>query len=426
VLITGGTGAIGGHVARWLAGRGADRLILASRSGPGAPGAASLAADLAAAGTAVSVVATDMTDREALAGLMAWIGPSLGGVMHTAGVIDDGVIDSLDASRLGTVLAAKATAARWLDELTEALDLQTFVLFSSAAATFGGPGQGNYAAANAYLDALAENRRSRGLAGLSVAWGPWAGGGLARTSAAVRDRLARGPLPPMDPQLAVQALGQALAGPDALLTVMDADWSQFHAGPPLLRDLPGLSAAPTGSDGGEGTLASQLAGQPAAEQRRILTDLIRGAAATILGHSSPDAVPAGRAFNDLGFDSLTALELRNHLTAVTGLTLPATLVFDYPTPTVLAQHLKAELALDGPEDGVSMPIFTELDQLESSLSDVATNHEIREDITRRLQGILSRWIEIKSAAESEKAAIEFQSATPDEVFDFLDKELGLS
>ncbi|MBP2055453.1 acyl transferase domain-containing protein/acyl carrier protein, partial [Streptomyces griseochromogenes] len=361
VLITGGTGAIAGHVAHWLAGRGAPRLVLTSRSGPAAKGVAALAAELAAAGSAVDVVAGDVGDRSDVAGLVAWTGtsgPALSAVMHTAGVLDDGVVDRLSADRIATVLAAKAGGAALLDELTADLDLDAFVLFSSSASTLGAAGQGNYAAANAFLDAVAENRRARGLAGLSVAWGAWAGGGLAGSNELVRHRTAQGPMPAMAPQLAVRALGEALEGPDPVVTVMDVDWAQLASAPgaadirqmPLVRDLPEirrLAAAGVSTEGvvrGEGELARRLAGLGRAEQDRMLTDVVRAEAAAVLGYPSHEAVEAGRAFSELGFDSLTAVELRNGLNAATGLRLPATLIFDYPTPVVLAAHLRTELA----------------------------------------------------------------------------------
>ncbi|MFE2522356.1 type I polyketide synthase, partial [Streptomyces mirabilis] len=350
-LITGGTGAIAGHVAHWLADRDASRLVLTSRSGPSAQGAAVLAAELAEAGSAVDVVACDVSDRAALAGLLESTGSDLSAVMHTAGVLDDGVVDRLSADRLESVLAAKAASAALLDELTA--DLDAFVLFSSASATLGAAGQGNYAAANAYLDALAENRRSRGLAGLSVAWGAWAGAGLAGASEAARHRTAQGPMPAMDPRLAVRALGEALDGSDSALTVMDVDWVQLAADVhemPLVRDLPEIrQLAVTGPSAatvlrGDGELTRRLAGLSRAEQDRTLTEIVRGEAARVLGYPSADAVEAGRAFTDLGFDSLTAVELRNGLNAATGLRLSSTLVFDYPTPSVLAAHLRSELA----------------------------------------------------------------------------------
>ncbi|MFC8723109.1 SDR family NAD(P)-dependent oxidoreductase, partial [Kitasatospora sp. NPDC057198] len=354
VLITGGTGAIAGHVARWLTGRGARHLVLTSRSGPAAKGAAALAAELAAAGSAVDVTACDVTDRTALAGLVDRIGPELSSVLHTAAVLDDGVLDRLTPERLGTVLAAKAASAAHLDELTAHLDLDAFVLFSSISSTLGAAGQGNYAAANAYLDALAEHRRSRGLAALTVAWGAWAGGGMAESSSVVQARVERGPMPAMDPKLAARALGEALAGPDALVTVMDVDWAQLASGPgaadlpkrPLVRDLAEirkLAAGPAEAPRREGELAHRLAGLGRAEQERLLAEVVRAEVAVVLGHASAEAIEDRRAFKDLGFDSLTAVELRNRLNAATGIRLPATLVFDYPTPLALAAFLRGEL-----------------------------------------------------------------------------------
>ncbi|MFF2077429.1 type I polyketide synthase [Kitasatospora sp. NPDC058162] len=361
VLITGGTGAVGGHVARWLAGR-AERLVLASRSGSTAPGAVALAASLAAAGTDVEISSCDSASRADLAAVIDRIGaggPPLTAVMHTAGVLDDGVLDGLDNERLASALAPKAAGARHLDELTAGLELDAFVLFSSAAATFGGAGQANYSAANAFLDALAQNRRSRGLPAVSVAWGPWAGEGVSGGSEAARQRLRRNRWEVlMDPRTAVKALGTAVTGPDTVLTVMDLDWPAFAAAPgqakildvPFLRDLPDAqqlkAAQQTGTVGGrqaEGELAQRLTGLSRAEQDRILVDTIREEAAAVLDYASSDEVEAGRAFSELGFDSLTSVELRNRIATATGLRLPATLMFDYPTPTVLAEHLRAEL-----------------------------------------------------------------------------------
>ncbi|MFC8721726.1 KR domain-containing protein, partial [Kitasatospora sp. NPDC057198] len=434
-LITGGTGAIAGHVARWLADGDAARLVLTGRSGPAAAGVAATVADLAARGTAVDVVSCDVGDRTAVAGLVDWVGPELSSVLHTAAVLDDGVVDRLTPERLGTVLAAKAASAAHLDELTAHLDLDAFVLFSSAASTLGSAGQGNYAAANSYLDALAEQRRARGRAGLSVAWGQWGGGGLAESKEAIRERMKKLPMSAMDPELAVRALGESLRGPDAVVTVMDVDWevlAQTAAGlseAPLVRDLPEVrriaaagartaEAAPA-----EGDLARRLAGKDRAEQERVLTDLVRAEAAVVLGHPSVDGVQAQQAFKDLGFDSLTAVEIRNRLNTATGLRVPATLIFDYPTPVAVAAWLRTELA---PEEGGQAPALDDLDRLEADLAQAAPDRATGERITRRLQSILSKWIEKQGEAESGGGEVELDSATPDQVFEFLDKELGLS
>ncbi|MEU7598772.1 SDR family NAD(P)-dependent oxidoreductase, partial [Streptomyces sp. NPDC039022] len=365
-LITGGTGALGGHVATWLAARDTERLVLTSRSGPAAAGAAAQAAALAARGTRVDVLACDTADRSQLGAVIGRIGtdgPRLTTVVHTAAVLDDGVVDALSPARLETALAAKAAGAAHLDELTADLDLDAFVLFSSVVATTGAPGQANYGAANAYLDALAQHRRSRGLPALAVAWGPWAVG-VAQGSAAARQRLARNQWEEvMDPDLAVRALGEALDGGDTVLTVMNIDWSAILAQPQssagllraaVMRDLPEVHRlaallAETPQAPAEPALAERLAGLGRPAQRRVLSDLVRAGAARVLGHTSPDAVQDRSAFSDLGFDSLTSVELRNDLSAATGLRLPATLLFDHPTPAALTGYLETELLGTGPQ-----------------------------------------------------------------------------
>ncbi|MFE2379742.1 type I polyketide synthase, partial [Streptomyces sp. NPDC059398] len=380
VLITGGTGAVAGHVSDWLVERGAARLVLAGRSGPAAAGIAARAADMAAAGTRVDVVSCDVSDRPSLSGLLEWTGrsgPALSSVLHTAAVLDDGMLDRMSVERLQTALEVKVRGAALLDELTADMDLDAFVLFSSAASTLGSAGQGNYAAANAYLDALAENRRARGLTGLTVAWGAWAGGGLAESSEAIRSRMRRIPMPPMDPRLAVRALGESLEGPEPVVTVMDVDWEQLASGPgaadlPLVRDLPeirelaaaGAASGGAAPRGAEGELADLVRGMSRAEQERVLTDVVRAEAAAVLGHSAPDGVQARQVFRDLGFDSLTAVELRNRLNRASGLRLPATLVFDYPTPVALAAFLRGELTgqqadADAPVAAMAAPIADE-------------------------------------------------------------------
>ncbi|MFE0020903.1 type I polyketide synthase [Amycolatopsis sp. NPDC059021] len=366
VLVTGGTGAIGGHVGRWLTGREARRVVLTSRSGPAAGGVAGLAAELAGAGTAVDVVACDTGERAAVAGLLdrvAATGPALSTVMHAAGALDDGVLDRLSAERLANTLSGKAAGAVHLDELTAGLDLDAFVLFSSTSATFGNGGQGNYAAANAFLDALAEDRRARGLPGLSLAWGPWDGGGVGQASEGARQRLARNKWEVlMDPELAVRAMGQAIEDPgNAVLTLMEIDFTALATArgaddlrrTPLMRDLPELHAAvvaPAESTEDAGRdLTRQLPARPVAEQERVLADLIRAEAALVMGYTSASAIEPGRAFSEMGLDSLTSVELRNRLATATGLRLPTTLLFDHPDPVALAAFLRAELTGDAAE-----------------------------------------------------------------------------
>ena len=365
VLITGGTGALGGHVARWLAGAGAGHLILASRRGPDAPGADELSAELTALGARVSVVACDVSDRRVLAALLDDLpagspaGPAAGpltAVVHTAAVLDDAIIDRLTPAQLAHAYAVKAMGAQHLDELTRDLDLAAFVVFSSIAGTIGAPGQGNYAPWNAYLEGLAQRRRTQGLAATSIAWGHWSGDGLGAGAAA--QTLRRRASVEMPPALALRVLAQILDAGESGLLVAPLDWGRNSAGftetrpHPLFHDLldwqrlagaaaPALGPSAVGA--ADGSLAGRLAGQPAAERERTLLDLIRVQVSGVLGYDDPAAISPRRSFRELGFDSLTAVELRNRLGAVTGLALPASLVFDHPTPEGLARYLLAEI-----------------------------------------------------------------------------------
>ncbi|WP_425574720.1 SDR family NAD(P)-dependent oxidoreductase, partial [Streptomyces asiaticus] len=356
VLVTGGTGALGGQVARWLIDKGAEHVVLTSRRGLDAPGAAELRDELAATGARITVAACDVADREALAGLLADLPAELPltAVVHAAGVLDDGVLESLTPERFASVLRAKADAALALDELTRDLDLSAFVLFSSTSGTVGAAGQANYAAANAFLDALAERRRAEGLPATSIAWGPWAAGGMAADEA-LEQRMRRAGMPPMDADLAIDALQRALDLGDAAVTVADVHWDRFAPGftagrpSPLLADLPEVRQAAATATGDAApaetasVLARRLLGLPEAERHRALLDLVRTHVAEVLGHTDVSDISAERAFREIGFDSLTAVELRNGLNAATDLRLPVTLIYDYPTPLALADHLFAEL-----------------------------------------------------------------------------------
>ncbi|MBI0375705.1 SDR family NAD(P)-dependent oxidoreductase, partial [Streptomyces albiflaviniger] len=360
VLVTGGTGALGAHVARWLVANGAEHVVLTSRRGLEAPGAAELRDELVASGARVTVAACDVADRDALAELLAGLPAELPltAVVHAAGVLDDGVLDSLTPERFASVLRAKADAALHLDELTRDLDLSAFVLFSSITGSVGAAGQGNYAAANAYLDALAERRRAEGLPATSIAWGPWADSGMAGDDAMER-RMRREGMPPMAPESAVAALRQALDLDDTAVTVADIDWEKFARTLTAVRPSPLIAAlaaeagpgAATGADTAKvvtdadsaSPLGERLSGLPKAEQDRALLELVRAQVASVLGHGGAEAVEAGRAFKELGFDSLAAIELRNRLNAATGLRLAATLIYDYPNAAALADHLRTEL-----------------------------------------------------------------------------------
>ncbi|ONK15526.1 type I polyketide synthase [Streptomyces sp. MP131-18] len=355
-LITGGTGTLGRLVARHLVTRhGTTHLLLASRSGERADGAAEFAAEMEKLGAAVTTVACDVADRDALARLLADVPAEhpLTTVVHAAGALDDGLAVSLTDEQLGRVLRPKADAAAHLDELTADLDLKAFVLFSSASGTFGGLGQANYAAANAFLDVLAARRRAAGRAAVSLAWGTWA---PASTMTALTEtdlrRMARGGIVPLTAEQGLALLDTALAMQDrpALVPVrldLDALGAQAEAAgvpvPGLFRGLvrPAVRrAAQHAADPGAG---QRLAALPDAERLAALRELVREQTATVLGHGAADAVDAEAGFGELGFDSLTAVELRNRLGTATGLTLPPTLVFDHPTPADLARRLHTEL-----------------------------------------------------------------------------------
>ncbi|BCB79269.1 hypothetical protein Pflav_056790 [Phytohabitans flavus] len=334
VLVTGGTGGLGADIARHLAGvRGVRRLLLVSRSGH----APDLAAELTEVGAEVTVEACDVAERVQVEALLARYRVSA--VVHAAGVLDDGVVTQLTPERLGKVLRPKVDAAWHLHELTD--DLQAFVLFSSAAGTFGGAGQANYAAGNAFLDALAAKRREEGKPAISLAWGPWAQG-----MAADNERMARSGMPPLSSEQGLALFDAVLGAETANLVPVRLDLATLRKAGEVPALLRGLIRVPVrrgqASDATRGLIA-RLAGLGEAERRTELVELVRGQVAAVLGHATAAQVDPGRAFQELGFDSLTAVELRNRLGGSTGLRLPATLVFDYPTVTVLAGYLHDEL-----------------------------------------------------------------------------------
>ncbi|WP_020500888.1 type I polyketide synthase, partial [Sciscionella marina] len=358
VLLTGGTGSIGARVGSWLAGRGAPRVVLTSRSGPSAPGAAGLAAEIADAGSRVDVLCSEIADRGEVSGLLDRIaadGPPLSAVLHSANAVHMAPLDSTDVAGLSVSLGAKAVGAYWLDELTADLDLDAFVLFSSISATWGSNDHGAYAAANAYLDALAEDRRGRGLPGTSIAWGVWDTRDWDAVNAVLDQkpgsvtpaRLLRQGMNFLDPDRALTALGQVLDDDETFLAVADVDWEWFAPVFGAARERPLLERIPEAREpdtdepapGETAELVRRLTGLDAAERIRVVADLIRTHAAAVLGHTTAGEVPTGQAFRELGFDSLTAVELRNRLNAATGLKLPSTMAFDHPTPTVLAREI---------------------------------------------------------------------------------------
>jgi acyl transferase domain-containing protein/short-subunit dehydrogenase/acyl carrier protein len=361
VLVTGATGTLGGLFARHLVTRyGVRRLLLTSRRGEQAPGVRALVAELTGLGAEVTVAACDAAEREALAVLLQDV--ELSGVVHAAGVLDDGVIASLTPERVDTVLRPKVDAALNLHDLTADKNLTAFVLFSSAAGVFGNPGQGNYAAANTFLDALATHRRANGLPAQSLAWGLWgdeAEGMAGELSQADLERMHRTGVHALSAREGLELFDTAGTLPAAALVPIRLDVKALRTAgeelPALFRGLVRTTtrrtAAAGGAPGSATALRQQLTGLSAEDQEALLLDTVRTHAATTLGHAGADAIDPERAFSELGFDSLSAVEFRNVLNGLSGLRLPPTLVFDYPNARALAHHIRAELVPDSGGDG---------------------------------------------------------------------------
>ncbi|MFY1679863.1 type I polyketide synthase [Streptomyces sp. WMMC905] len=419
VLITGGTGALGGAVAEALAARGAEHLVLASRRGPQAPGVDELVARLTEYGAEVTVRACDVADREAVRELLAGI-PGLTAVVHAAGIdTGDGPVASLTPERLHTVLAAKLTAARHLHELTS--DLDAFVLFSSGAAAWGSGGQPAYAAANAYLDGLAQLRRAQGHAATSLQWGTWDGAGMA-ADPETAEQLRRHGMLPMEPRLALTALSEAVADGETVLTVTHTDWRRFAPGftaarpAPLLMEIPEFTRSLTDMDedqaGEARALADRLSALPEDERTATVLDLVRTQAAAVLGHPGVDSISVDKAFRDQGFDSLTAVEMRDRIRAATGLPVPSGLVFDHPTPRAVAEHLLSLLAAP------TGSALTELHRLEEALpsAPAADQDAVRE----RLEKLLAS---LRTPAAPRSSEDDINSASVEDLLSIIDDEL---
>ncbi|MFE7455109.1 type I polyketide synthase, partial [Streptomyces griseus] len=488
VLVTGASGALGGLFSRHLVESCAvRRLLLVSRRGASAPGAEALATALRGLGATVEFVACDISDRQALAEVLASIPEEfpLSGVVHCAGVTDDAALAGQSAERLETVFGPKSDAAWHLHELTRELDLSAFVLFSSAAGVLGSAGQANYAAANAFVDALAELRRAQGHTALSLAWGLWdvAEGMAGGLGTADRRRLARTGVVPIAPEQGRAMFDAASAADAAVLVPLAVDKAALRAAatassspgggrtpargiPAVLRSfLPPKAASEQSSTASDdpasgqyeaaGRLAEHVQGLSPDERKEVLLDVVRTEAAAALGHASATALDIRRGFLDLGFDSLTAVELRNRINALSGLSLPATVVFDHPSPDALAEHLVAELPAStrgsgpGSVNGRTGSVLEELDRLESALTaeDGTARLEASDQalVTQRLTALLGEWKRLAATTGRDKAGntatstrhdasrssgspratspadAAFDPATPDELLDFIDQ-----
>ncbi|GDY48072.1 hypothetical protein SANT12839_089540 [Streptomyces antimycoticus] len=436
VLVTGGTGALGGRVARWVVRSGAEHVVLTSRRGAEAPGAGELREELEALGARVTVAACDVTDREAVAGVLASVPEEfpLSAVFHAAGVEQAAELAEMSLADAAAVVSGKAAGAACLDELLGDRELDAFVVFSSIAGVWGSGGQAAYGAANAHLDALVEDRRARGLAGTAVAWGPWAESGMAAGSGG--EQLARRGLISMAPDLAIAALQGAIAGDDGVVTVADMDWERFAPAftmgrpSPLIGELPEVvsaleqaRAAEEGHAEAGSRLRERLSALAPGERERAVLDLVRSHAAAVLGFSGMEGVESDRAFKELGFDSLTAVEFRNRLNADTGLRLSTTLVFDYPNSRALAEHVRAGVL---PDEGTSStPLIADLERLEATLSTAEPDNAERSAIATRLQVLLAKLNGGEAgAANAESVTQRLDAASDDDLFDFIENELS--
>ncbi|MFE5588260.1 KR domain-containing protein, partial [Kitasatospora sp. NPDC056531] len=386
-----------------------------------------------------TVAACDVADREALAGVLAAIPAEypLTAVIHTAGIGDPTSLVDADLDGVAEVLAAKVGGAVNLDALLGDRPLDAFVLFSSIAATWGSGHQGAYSAANAFLDGLAEQRRARGLTATAVAWGPWAGDGMGGGEPG--EQMSRRGVPGLDPETAIRALQYAVDCGDRTVTVADVVWDRFTAAftsvrpSPLIGDLPEVRqlfasaeerTESAQSETGGSALAQRLSGLPQAERNRVLRELVVAEMAKVLGHASAESVDASRTFQELGFDSLAAVDLANGLKAATGCRLAATMVFDYPTADDLVGHLREELGDDG--DSAADAEFSEIDQLEARLAATESDDAVRARITGRLEILLAKWKGSTGAPAGASVAAQLEAASDDEIFDLLGNEFGIS
>ncbi|MFF2331892.1 type I polyketide synthase, partial [Streptomyces sp. NPDC058103] len=433
VLITGGTGMAGAAVAEHLARAGVERLLLVSRRGDQAEGVGELVARLSEAGAEVEVATCDVTDREALAELLKRTGePSA--VVHAAGVLDDAAVATMTSEQVDRVLAAKVDATWNLHELTLDMDLDAFVMFSALSGTVGGTGQANYAAANAFLDAVALYRQGHGLIATSLAWGHWeeASAMTARLGQADLARLSRAGIRPMPTKTALELFDVAMADSHVVLApaVVDAAALRAHATagtlPEILHELVRIpvrrTAAPDApGDSGEASLVTQLSRLDDSGRYAALLDVVRRSVAMVLGHEDTAAITSGRPFKELGFDSLTAVELRNRLASATDLQLPATLAFDYPTPDALAGRLRTQMY---PESSApAIPVLAELDAIETAVAAFDQEPDHYSEVAARLQRILRKVDKYRrSERDPERAAIDVDSISDEELFSTLDSE----
>ncbi|WP_449289440.1 type I polyketide synthase [Nocardiopsis listeri] len=440
VLVTGGTGGLGAHTARRLAELGAEHLLLLSRRGPHAPGAEELMADLRATGARVTLVACDVGDRAELGRALAGVPEELPltAVFHTAAELDDGAVADLDPVGVARVLRAKADGAVHLHALTSDLDLSAFVLFSSVGAVFGVTGQGNYAPGNVFCESFAHYRRSLGLPATSIAWGAWEGAGMAGREA-VAGLLRRHGLPTMKPEPALDGLRRALDHDQTALAVADVDWPRFRVAftanrpSPLIGDLhpagdtgtaasttppPEGTPSTTATEPPGAALRARLSGAGRGERVHALTEHVCEHVAAILGYRSGDEVPSDRGLKDLGMDSVTAVELRNRLSALTGVRLPSAVAFDHPTCDALARHVEERVF-----GSAEQIVLERLDGLTAALDEY--EGERGSLVAERLRALLGRLDPgTSNRPEPGYEGSDLATASKEELFALIDETLG--
>jgi type I polyketide synthase PikAII len=430
VLVTGGTGGIAQVTARHLVARhGVRHLVMVSRSGPAAPGVAVLVDELRALGAeTVALHACDVGDRDALAAVLAEVPPArpLTAVFHLAAVLDDGLLVELTPARLDTVLRPKVDAAFHLHELTRDADLAAFVLFSSAAGLLGSAAQASYAAANAALDALAARRRRVGLAATSLAWGTWGEVGLvARLDSALQKRLRRSGVVPIDSAGGMRILDEVLARLEPVLAPVQLDRAALQqaagadsqAVPPVLRALvrPSMRRSAHGGGAAASVFRERLARLAEPDRSAAVLSVVRAEVALVLGLTGPEAVPTDRPLRELGLDSLTAVETRNRLSAAVGHKLPASILFDYPTPQELAAFVQSALRVPAPEVGALRDAVERLERL-------STDEIERAGLAERLVGLVARLrARADIAAPTHPSAVE---VADEDLLRLVDAELG--
>jgi polyketide synthase 12 len=425
VLISGGTGTLGGLVARHVVKEhGVRHLVLCSRRG----GGEALQRELEVLGATVQIATCDVGDRASVSQLLSTIPAAhpLSAVIHTAGVVDDGVLEAQDAERLERVFGPKVDGALHLDELTRGEDLSAFVLFSSVAGVLGNAGQTNYAAANAVLDGLAYSRRARGLPAVSLAWGLWeqCSGLTSQLGEAETARLGRSGLVALSNAEGLSLLDAALVRAEPVLVPVRLDMrtlSQAASSGALPSKLQGLvraralAAAPSG-------LKQRLSGLSASEQRRVVFEVVTSTIATVLS-TSVQRIEPDRQLSALGLDSLMALEVRNRLGAAVGRRLPPTLLFDYPTPSAVAEHLFDAFAGES-ETPSARSLLADLQRIDGVVSSLRADHTVRLELATALQQLLAKWnLAAGGVPEGDRLAENVASADDDELFRLIDQKL---